>query len=296
MLERRTFLAGAAGAALVAAAPVAQRKGTIFGGEGLRDAVAALERESRGRLGVGVIDKASGARFGWRGDERFGMASTFKFLAAAATLYRVDRGLERLGRRVPVRRSDIVAYSPAMEKRVGGSATIGELCEATLALSDNAAGNLLLVPLGGPAGFTRFVRAAGDPVTRLDRSEPRMNDVQGRDIRDTTTPVAMAEDLDRFLLGSILRPQSRGLLLDWMASAVTGPRRIRAGIPAGWLVAHKTGTSGGGGFNDVALLRPPGRAPLLLSVYLAGTPLEGAAADAILAGVARAVAAEASQG
>jgi beta-lactamase class A len=293
MLARRTFMAGAAGAALLAAAPRPQGKQAAFGGERLRDAVAALERESRGRLGVGLLDKANGARFGWRADERFGMASTFKFLAAAATLYRVDRGIERLGRRIPVRRSDIVAYSPAMEKRVGGSASIAELCEATIALSDNAAGNLLLPPLGGPAGLTRFLRAAGDPVTRLDRSEPRMNDVQGRDIRDTTTPMAMADDLDRFLLGDILRPQSRGLLLDWMASAVTGPRRIRAGVPADWLVAHKTGTSGGGGFNDVALLRPPGRAPLLLSIYLAETPLEGAAAEAILAGVTRAVVREA---
>jgi beta-lactamase class A len=293
MIERRTILTGMAGAALLAAVPAcAAKKGAKaapFGGRSLTDSIAALERQSGGRLGVVVLDKAGGARFDWRGDERFAMCSTFKFLLSAATLLRVDRGQERLDRHLPIEAEDIMPTSPVTEKLVGTGATVGELCKATLQRSDNAAANLLLHPIGGPAAFTRLLRAVGDPVTRLDRIEPLMNDVKGRDPRDTTTPIAMTDDLDRFLLGDLLSPQSRARLMAWMVGNKTGDNRIRAGVPKGWEVADKTGTSGQGNFNDIGLIRPPGRAPLLISIYLADTPLEWAAAERILAEATRAV-------
>ena len=293
MLDRRVFLGAVAGVGLLSAFPAGAKKIGAFGTKRLHDAIAALDRESGGRLGVSVLDTASGARFAWRGGERFAMCSTFKFPLAAATLHRVDRGLERLDRRVAIRTADMVPNSPVTEKRIGGHATVAELCEGTITLSDNAAANLLLAPLGGPKGFTRFMRAAGDPVTRLDRMEPQMNGVlPGGDPRDTTSPDAMTGDLERFLLGGVLKPASRAQLLAWMYATKTGAARIRAGIPGDWRLAHKTGTSGKGHYNDVGLIQPPGRAPLLLSLYLADSTLGDDAAEAILSRATRAVVAE----
>jgi beta-lactamase class A len=240
-----------------------------------------------------VLDKATGARFAHRGDERFAMCSTFKFLLAAATLNRADRGGERLDRRIPIRRRDLVANSPVTERLVGRSATVAELCEATLTTSDNAAANLLLAPIGGPGPFTRWLRGIGDPTTRLDRTEPTMNMVSGADPRDTTTPAAMTADLDRILLGNVLRPASRQRLNAWMLNNRTGGNRIRAGVPAGWRVADKTGTSGHGNVNDIGLILPPGRAPLLISIYLAeASALPAREAERIIERTTRAVIAE----
>ena len=293
MLERRTFMAAAAGTALLAAAPAKAPKSAFFGKPRLAAEVARLERKSGGRLGVALLDTATGARFSHRGDERFPLASTFKILLAGATLRRVDKGLERLDRRIAVPAEIIVPNSPFSKSRAGSTASVAELCEAIVALSDNAGANLLLAPLGGPPGLTRYLRAMGDPVTRLDRFEPAMNSFSETNPRDTTTPRAMADDLKTLLLGDVLSPASRAQLLAWATATSTGPARIRAGIPADWILAHKTGTSGEGDYNDVAFLQPPGRGPVLLSVYLSRSKLEKAPSEAILAAVARAVAAEA---
>ena len=290
MVGRRDVLGGLASAAMLAALPLRAAAATKPArAENLARIIAALEKESGGRLGVAVLDKAGTASFAWRGGERFAMCSTFKALLAAATLDRVDRGLERLDRAIPVGRGDLVHHSPFAETRVGGSATVAELCEATVQRSDNAAANLLLAPMGGPEGFTRFMRESGDAVTRLDRIEPFMNDVKGADPRDTTTPDAMVASLDRFLLGDALKPASRARLLAWMIGNKTGDGRIRAGVPHGWTVADKTGTGGQGSYNDIGLIQPPGRAPLLIAIYIAESPLDWDPAEEILAKVTRAI-------
>ncbi len=293
MIERRTFLTSLAGAAALAAVPLKAQPRGPFGGSRLAAAIAGIERDSGGRLGVAILDKASGARFAHRGDERFAMCSTFKFLLAAATLHRVDRRQERLDRQVAVRRSDLVAHSPVLDRLVGRRASIEDMCRATITTSDNAAANLLLAPLGGPAGFNRILRAMGDSTTRLDRTEPEMNRVGPDDPRDTTTPLAMTADLDRILLGDVLGPASRDRINGWMFANTTGGNRIRAGVPAGWRVADKTGTSGRGNFNDIGLIQPPGRAPLLLSVYLAETELPYREGERVIEHVTRAVVAAA---
>jgi beta-lactamase class A len=252
---------------------------------------ADIEKASGGRLGVGVLDTATGRRAGHREDERFPLNSTFKFLAAALVLARVDRRREQLERRVVIRPSDLVTYSPVTEKHVGARGmTVAELCEATMTLSDNTAGNLLLASFGGAPGLTAFMRSIGDTNTRLDRTEPALNEGRPGDPRDTTTPAAMTRSMQKILLGDVLSPASRAQLLQWLDANKTGDQRIRAGVPADWKVGDKTG-SGENGANDVAILRPPGRAPILLSVYLTETTAPAAVRNRALASVA-AVAAE----
>jgi beta-lactamase class A len=227
-------------------------------------ALADLEKRG-GRLGVFALDCASGRSLAWRADERFLMCSTWKTLAAAAVLQKVDAGRERLDRWVAYSKADLVGNAPATRAQVAeGGLSINALCQAMIELSDNTAANLLLDSLGGPVALTRFVRSCGDRVTRVDRREPDANVPSGE--LDTTTPRAMAGFVKTVLLGDVLRPASRTRLEGWMATAKPGLHRLRAAVPAGWAAADKSGT-GDTQTNDVAIFRPPRRAPLIVAAY-----------------------------
>jgi beta-lactamase class A len=247
-----------------------------------------LENNSGGRLGVAMLDTGSGRQFDWRGGERFPMCSTFKFLLAAAVLRAVERGQFDLQKKMPIAKSDLVAYSPVTEPLAGSSASVARLCEATMTLSDNTAANLLLPLVGGPAGVTAFLRAIGDPTTRLDRKEPELNSAIPGDPRDTTSPLAMVATMRKLLLQDGLKPASQRQLTDWLVANRTGDKRLRAGAPKGARVGDKTGTADGTS-NDLAIVWLPQRAPILLTCYLTGSTLDGPGRDAIHASVARLV-------
>ncbi|HKV00406.1 MAG TPA: class A beta-lactamase, partial [Vineibacter sp.] len=271
MITRRLFSAASGsvffGAGLAGRASLARSPGGLT--DKLVGDFAKLEADSGGRLGVAVVDTASGVRIGHRLDERFLMCSTFKLLVTAAVLARVDAGKEQLDRRIPFSSSDLVPYSPVTKERVGGTGmSLAELCEAVMVLSDNTAANVMLNTLGGPAGVTAYVRSLGDSVTRLDRYEPHLNDPD--DVLDTTSPAAMAANIRTLILGTALSEASRKQLTAWMVGNKTGDTRLRAGLPKNWRVGEKTG-SGTGTTNDAGLAWPPGRAPIIVAAYLTGT-------------------------
>jgi beta-lactamase class A len=256
------------------------------------ETLAGIEHAAQGRLGVAMLDTGTGLALGWRQDERFAMASTFKLALAGWMLALVDQGRERLDARVFYGREALVAYSPVTASRAdeGGGLTVGELCAATVSLSDNTAANLLLARHGGPAAFTAFVRSLGDGVTRLDRNEPTLNEAAVGDPRDTTTPQAMLQTMRKLVLGDALTPASRAWLQRWLVETSTGDKRLRAGVP-GWRVGDKTGTSGESGTaNDIGVLWPPGgAAPVLVACYLTRSTAAPGQRDAAIADVARAV-------
>ena len=228
-----------------------------------------IERDAGGRLGVAVLDTASGRLTGHRLDERFPMCSTFKWLAAAMVLARVDAGTERLDQRIPYGREVLLEHSPVTARHAGrGGLTLGELCEATVTVSDNAAANLILARHGGPASLTRYARSLGDLHTRLDRTEPTLNEATPGDPRDTTTPAAMAGALQAALLGNALSPASRERLRAWMEATRTNLKRLRADLPEGWRLASKTGTGARGSTNDIGVYWPPQRPPIVVAAYL----------------------------
>ena len=242
---------------------------------------------------MAILDSANGRRVNHRGEQRFALCSTFKLLAAGLVLARADRGGERLDRRIVFAGGDLVPYSPVTGTRTGQPGmTLSELCEAAVVASDNTAGNLLLSSFGGPQALTAFARDLGDRATRLDRTEPALNENLPDDPRDTTTPASMLAGLQALLLDDALRADSRARLLRWMAASTTGARRLRAGVPAGWQVAGKTGTGMRGATNEIALLRPlRGRAPLLVAAYYdAPDETPQAQRDAVIAKVGRIVA------
>jgi beta-lactamase class A len=204
----------------------------------------------------------------------------------------VDAGEARLDTRIHFGRKALLAYSPLSAPHAGKDGmTLAELCDAAVTVSDNAAANLLLRRFGGPATVTRQARLLGDRKTRLDRFEPALNESRPGDPRDTTTPRAMSIALRSALLGNALSASGRAQLTRWMEATSTGNDRLRAGLPAGWRVADKTGTGEHGSTNDVAVLWPPQRAPLVVVAYLTECTAAPEHRNAALADVGRAAAA-----
>ncbi|UPK35029.1 class A beta-lactamase [Bradyrhizobium sp. 186] len=291
MLTRRRFGSAILGAATFAVLPQpGGAKATEERKLRLERKLALIERESLGRLGVAVLDTESGLEVGLRAGERFPMCSTFKCLASAAVLKRVDGGELRLEQQIQFEAKDIVPYSPVTKDRIAGGMTLAELCEAALTQSDNTAGNLLLRQIGGPVGLTSFVRSLGDDLSRLDRWEVELNEALPEDPRDTTSPAAMLQNLRRLLLGDALSANARQKLTDWMVANKTGDTRLRAGVPRDWRVADKTGAGDRGTTNDVAVFWPPGRKPVLITAYLTGSQAPAEERNATIAKVARMVA------
>lgn len=255
----------------------------------LPTALAQLERTNGGRLGVAVLDTATGERSGHRADERFPMCSTFKFLLATAVLERVDRHQETLDRELAIPQRPLLGNSPLTEPHAGGKMNITALCHAILTRSDNTGANLLLETIGGPEGLTRFARSIGDNVTRLDRTEVSLNESLEGDPRDTTSPNAIANDLKSVLLGDVLKPTSRDQVTVWMKANVTGLDRLRAKAPEGWQVADKTGANGRHTSNDIAVFWPAGKPPVVIAAYITQCTGPEAKRAAMLAEVGRLV-------
>jgi beta-lactamase class A len=246
--------------------------------------LAALERRSGGRLGVHALDTGTGVIVTHRGGERFLMASTAKLLLVAAVLDRAATDPALLDRRVHYGPGTLLEYAPVTTENVATGMTVAELCDAAVTVSDNTAANLLLELLGGPAVVTAFVRGIGDATTRFDRTEPDLNASTGTaDERDTTTPAAIVGSIRAVALGDALEPAGRDRLTGWLVANTTGDAAIRAGVPAGWVVGDKTGTGAQGERNDVGIVLPPDRAPLVLAVYTAPDDPESTAGDATIA-------------
>ncbi len=266
--DRRTMMMG--GAALIVAGCAAK---TPFANSDVAgSALAALEAKSGGRLGVFILDTASGKGSGHRMGERFGMCSTFKLALAAAVLQSADKDLIDPETILSYANVDLQPNSPITTANLGkGGMSIIALAEATQKTSDNTAANLLLKMLGGPQGLTNIFRAWSDTVTRIDRYEPAMNNVPPGEIRDTTTPMAFARTTAKLLTTDLLLPQTRDRLIGWMTDTETGSERIRKGLPQNWRSGDKTGSGWGASYNskinDVAIFWPPARPPIIVAAY-----------------------------
>ncbi|MGW6564440.1 class A beta-lactamase [Streptomyces sp. NPDC054975] len=299
-LSRRTALALGAGAASSAVLPLgaqAHASGSASAGaEGLISRLRELEQRHSARLGVFARNMRTGETAAYRADERFPMCSLFKTVAAAAVLRDLDRDGEFLAERIRytakyVERS---GYSPCTEKasHIKNGMTVAELCEATICHSDNTAGNLLLRELGGPTAITRFCRSIGDGRTRLDRWEPELNSAEPWRVTDTTTPRAIGGTYARLVLGDVLPPADREQLTGWLLANTTSEERFRAGLPADWTLADKTGGGSYGGNNDVGIAWTPDGSPILMAVLTTKQEQDAPADHPLVAGTAALLAAE----
>ncbi|MBB4427169.1 beta-lactamase class A [Bradyrhizobium sp. CIR48] len=278
-LDRRSLLASlcwiAASPALAAEAP---------------PELETYERESGGRIGVYAENLATGKKLAWRADERFVMCSTFKASLAACMLARVDRGEDQLAAMIAYGKPDLLDYAPvAKQNLAAGAMSVSDMCKAIVELSDNTCANLLLARIGGPAALTAFWRSLGDTTSRLDHNEPELNRSPPGNPHDTTTPAAMAGNLQRLVVGEALSPASRALLTEWMVNCKTGANRLRGGVPAGWTIGDKTGNNGKDASGDIAVAWPKPGTPILIAVYTQGGTPNPAQIEAAFARIGRMV-------
>ncbi|MEW1584347.1 class A beta-lactamase [Micromonospora vinacea] len=240
-----------------------------------------LEERFDARLGVYAIDTGTGRAVQYRADERFAYTSTFKALAAAEVLDETtDADLDRV---VRYSADDLVTYSPITERHVGDGMTLRAIADAAVRYSDNTAGNLLLRHLGGVQKFEKELREVGDKVTDPARYETELNEARPGDRRDTSTARALAQDLRAYVVGDALESADRDILNGWLRGNTTGGELIRAGVPDGWIVGDKTGAGGYGTRNDIAVIWPPDRAPIVLAVLSSRDEKDAAYDNALIA-------------
>lgn len=272
MTDRRTVLASLGALGLMGCAPKGEAAAPVAPPAPEPIDLSALEQRGGGRLGFVAHDLGTGRQLVARGDERFVYCSTFKMYLSAATLMRVQAGEEQLDRAIPITRADMIDHAPVTEPAVGSTLTVEQLMKATTEVSDNPAANLLLKALGGIEAMQAFYRGIGDASTRVDRFEPEMNRLDGD--KDTITPAQSVANIHRLFIdpATPLSAESRAMLLGWMFASPTGADRLKAGVPAGWRVAHKTGTGGYGPTNDIGILYPPSGDPVIVAAYYHATP------------------------
>lgn len=267
-IDRRFFLGGSLALGASACIPPDQSPLGRLAAE-----LRLIEGRADGTLGVEIYDTATGASVGINQDRRFGHASSFKFSLAAMVLALDAARRIDAERHVRWSEAELMWVSPFTKERLAEGATLRELARATQITSDNAAANVLLRELGGPAALTAFWRSIGDEVSRLDRTEPALNIVPVTEYRDTTTPATMARTVAKLVYGDVLPEAARAELRQWMIDTQTGLRRVRAGLPEGWVAGDKTGTSldGAGGaayYVDIGFAEgPKGEAPITFATY-----------------------------
>jgi len=204
--------------------------------------LASLAAASPGDVGVAAVDLKSGELVTINGDTPFPMASTVKIAIAANYLAQVEHG----------RRS--------LDDTIRGRSA-ARLMEAMLIHSDNYATDVLLRDLGGPQTVQAWLTQNGVTGLRIDRNIAQLLSARRdlRDIRDSSTPQAMVDLLQRIDSGRMLRPSSRSYLLGLMGRCVTGRNRIRGLLPAGTPVENKTGTLSGLSTDVGFITLPDGR-------------------------------------
>ncbi len=259
-------------------------------------AIAKIEERIGGRFGVALASPDGDLILAHRGGERFAMCSTFKAPLASMLFAAHRAGTVDMFKKFDLKEADRIPYMPFVEKKLAAKEAVSlhELAGAAVMTSDNAAANLILTATGGPEAFTKFVRANGDSVTRLDRMEPELNENLPGDPRDTTTPEAMAKLMHKLAIDAGSLDIDKLTLRKWMEDSKTGATRIRAGLPKGWWVGNKTGTASGGiARNDIAIFRPStaelSLEPFTLTVYIDRPTATPEQVDAAMAEVTRIV-------
>jgi beta-lactamase class A len=262
----------------------------------IQEKLVTLEASAGGRLGVYAINTGNNERIQYRAEERFPFCSTFKVMGVAAILKQNMTNHHLLEQKIKYRKEDIdIVWSPITdtEKHIADGMTISELAAAAIMYSDDTAINLLVKELGGSEAVNIFARSIGDNTFRLDRREPELNTAIPGDVRDTTTPKAMATSLQRLVLGDVLASPQRKQLQAWLEGNTTGNFRIRAGVPKDWVVGDKTGGGKAYGVtNDIAIIWPPKCAPIIIAIYFTQNEKDAPHREDIVASATRLILSE----
>lgn len=261
------------------------------------DRLESLARPARGRVGVGIELLETGERYALHGGERFPMQSAYKLPIGMAVLHAVDEGRLALDRKVRVTKADLVPEplgSPLREAHPQGEVdlTVDALMDLMMTRSDGTASDVLLRLVGGPERVTAYLRTLGVDGVVVATSELEMSRGEEVQYRNWATPDSMLVLLRAVQEGRGLSKASRARLLALMTGSLTGVHRLKGRLPAGTVVAHKTGTSRTvGGLtratNDVGIVTLPDGRHVAIAVFVSDSPADEATREGVIAAVAR---------
>jgi beta-lactamase class A len=263
----------------------------------LRERIEQIARGAQGRVGAAATLLETGETVALRGGEHFPMQSVYKLPISMAVLNQVDRGALKLEQKVQVRRSDFVTAgqrSPIRDHHPRGvELSLEELLRFNVSESDGTACDVLLRVVGGPPVVNRYLRSLNVQGIRVATTEKAMGRNQMVQYRNSATPEAAVTLLRALHEGRGLSAASRTRLLQWMTETPTSARRLKGRLPAGAVVAHKTGTSGTlGGLtratNDVGLITLPDGRHLAIAVFVSDSRADDAVREGVIAAIAHA--------
>jgi beta-lactamase class A len=329
MIRRRTVLGFAAAVALPAWAEPPPPSAVVS--HALEQRIDGLARSFDGRVGIAVEDVKTQAVVAWQGRRYFPQQSVSKLWVALAVLDQVDRGRLSLEEPIRVTRADMSVFNQPIQKLLGEdgyAATLGGLLGLAISHSDNAANDIIIRRLGGPAAVAAVIAAKALPGIRAspeehilesriaglawrqeysfgqafwtarDQVDPR---VRLRKLQryvdhpeDGATPKGIVRALGRLQRGELLSPASTERLIGLLTATETGPLRLKAGLGPGWSIAHKTGTGQDlgdltTGYNDVGLITAPNGDAYAIAVMIGETRRPVPERQALMAAVSRAV-------
>ena len=228
--------------------------------------LAKLEAGFNGKIGVYAINTFNNEVIQYRANERFPVQSTLKLIGVAALLKHNESNINGLQEKIHYTKKDLMYWHPVTGINLANGMTLEEFGEAAVSYSDNPAMNLILKKYGGPQFATEFARSIGNKTFNVEHYEGEMNS-DPKNIQDTSTPKDMAISVQKLTLGNVLTPTLRAKLVTWLKNDTVGYKRIRAGVPGGWIVADKTGSGDYGVANDVGVMWSPACKPVVLAIY-----------------------------
>ncbi len=263
----------------------------------LRAEMAEIAQVTQGPVGAAAVIVEGGTIVSLHGERQFPMQSVYKLPIGMALLHQVDLGRLSLNQPVRIKQSDLVPPSrgsPIRDKYPRGTTmTVSELLQAMMTVSDGTASDVLLTLAGGPEQVTTYVRGLGVRGIVVATSERAMAGSEQVQYRNWAAPDAMARLLCALQQGRGLSASSRRLLLGLMTGSTSGPDRIRGLLPAGTVVAHKTGSSGTvngltRATNDAGLITLPDGRHLAVVVFVSDTRAGDTVQARVIAKIARA--------
>ena len=266
--------------------------------EALRQEIERIARTTRAEVAVAITDLSDGDTLTHLGHRRYPMQSVYKLHLAAAVLNQVDQGKLRLDQPVRLGRADLPpgTWSPLRERYPRGEVALPlrEILYYTLAESDNNGADVLFRLLGGPAVVNAFINKLAVGPVAITATEAQMQRDWETQFTNYSTVAAVARLLSRLHGNQLLTPDSHTFLWQTLRATSTGPHRLRGGLPAGTVVAHKTGTSGRNDagmaavVNDAGVIALPDGRLVVIVVFVANAYEDTPTCEAIIAQVARA--------
>ena len=253
---------------------------------------------AKGRIGVSALRMETNEEIAFRGDEHFPMQSVYKLPISMAVLKQIDDGKLTLEQKVRVEKKDFVRpgqRSPIRDKYPNGTeVTLKELMELAVSESDGTASDVLMDLAGGPAAIESYLKETGIGDISIANSEKEFAQDWQTQYKNWATPKAAVALLRALHEGCGISPAHRELLLKFMIGSPTGPKRLKGLLPAGTVVAHKTGTSGSrdgitAATNDIGIITLPNGKHFVIAVFVGDSPADEKTREETIARIAKAV-------